>query len=394
MDSPERTPRYHALDGVRAFAMLLGVFLHASVPYLHVNFPWAVVDSSRSISLTLVIYGIHSFRMPAFFLIAGFFARLVFRRAGLGSFARHRTQRILLPLVAGWLVLHPVVRALWVWSGIRAMDNSSTSDLWIALSTVFSSKFITRGLGLMHLWFLYYLLVLYVAFLLVRWIFVRLDADRHRRRELDSYFERLVSSPWSAAALAVPTTWVLMMMHGWGVDIVTRGLLPRPVHILFYGSFFAFGWMLHRNPSLLAPLRARWPLHLAVATALLVPLIWLLYLVYELHHNAGPWFRISYFLMYGCMSWSFVLALLGIFQRFFDRPSRWWRYLADASYWIYLVHLPIVICISILLREVQIGWYVKLPIVIVASTPVLIGSYQLLVRSTWIGVVLNGRRLP
>jgi len=89
MTQPLRAPRYHALDGVRAFAMLLGVFLHASLPYIHVLFPWAVVDGSRSVSLTLVIYAIHSFRMPAFFLIAGFFARLVFHRAGPGPFLKY-----------------------------------------------------------------------------------------------------------------------------------------------------------------------------------------------------------------------------------------------------------------------------------------------------------------
>lgn len=394
MESHQRATRYHALDGVRAFAMLLGVFLHASVPYIRVGFPWAVVDSSRSVSLTLVIYVIHAFRMPAFFLIAGFFARLVFQRAGLGTFLRHRTQRILLPLVVGWIVLHPLMRALWVWSGVRAMPDASSRDLITALSTVFAPEFLLRGLGLIHLWFLYYLLLLYAAFLAARAVFVRCDSRRRIRRDLDGYFVRLAASVAAPFLLAVPTTWVLMMMKGWGVDFVTRSLVPNPAHILFYGLFFAFGWMLHRNPSAIGALRDRWPVYLGVAAVLLVPLGWQLYLIHTLHYAAGPWFRLTYFLLYGTLAWSLVLALLGAFQRFFDQPSAWWRYLADASYWIYLVHLPVVVCFSVLLREAPWPWFVKLPLVLLASVPILVGSYHLIVRGTWIGVVLNGRRLP
>ncbi len=394
MDSPRAAPRYHALDGVRAFAMLLGVVLHASVPYIHVKFPWAVIDASQSISLTLVIYAIHAFRMPAFFLIAGFFARLVFLRGDLAHFVRHRGQRILLPLLGGWLLIHPTMRTVWVWSGVRAMDNSGPEDLWNALATVFSPEFAFRGLGFMHLWFLYYLLVLYTVFLLARAVAVRLDHRHVRIRDADGYLDRLVRSRWAAVLLAVPTTWVLLLMRGWGVDFVDRSLVPRPAHVMLYGMFFTFGWMLHRTPDLLRALRDRWKHHTAVALVLLVPLVWQLYLVYTVHHQAGPWFRLAYFMLYGCMVWSFVLAMLGAFQRFFDQPSRWWRYLADASYWIYIVHLPLVIAIAVILREVPMPWYVKLPLVLLGATPVLLGSYHLLVRSTWIGVVLNGRRLP
>ena len=394
MESHQRATRFHALDGVRAFAMLLGVFLHASVPYIHVKFPWAVVDDSRSVSLTLLIYVIHAFRMPAFFLIAGFFARLVFQRAGLGSFVGHRTQRILLPLVVGWLVLHPLMRALWVWSGIRAMPGSSYHDLLAALSTVFAPEFITRGLGLMHLWFLYYLLLLYIAFLCARAAFVRLDRRRRIRRDFDRYFVRLAASVAAPFALSVPTTWVLMMMKGWGVDFVARSLIPNPAHILFYGAFFVFGWMLHRNPSSIGSLRDRWLVHLCVAVVLLVPLGWQLYLIHTVHYPAGPWFRLAYFLLYGTLTWSLILALIGAFQRFFNRPTGWWRYLADASYWTYLAHLPLVVCLSILLREAPWPWFVKLPVVLMAAVPILLGSYHLLVRGTWIGLMLNGRRLP
>lgn len=394
MQMPERSPRFHGLDGVRATAMILGVFLHASMPYIHVGFPWAVVDPSRSISLTLLIYAIHSFRMPAFFLIAGFFARLVFHRDGSSTFLRHRIKRILLPLVAGWLVLHPIVRALWVWSGVRAMPDASVADLHLALGIAFSPDFILRGLSLMHLWFLYYLLVLYIAFLAARWLFTLLDPSARLRSRIDAFFRSVVASPLAPIAFALPTTAILLLMRGWGVDFVERSLVPRIAHILLYGTFFTIGWLLHRNPPSVNALRRRWLLHSATAVASLVPLTAMLYVIYSTKTQTGPWFRVAYFGLYALLTWSGVLALLGIFQRFFDQPRWWWRYLADASYWLYLSHFPLVIALSVLLREWSVPWFVKLPAVLSISLPVLLASYHLMVRATWIGVFLNGRRLP
>lgn len=375
--------------------MLLGVFLHAALPYIYINFPWAVVDPSRSASLTLVVFLVHAFRMPAFFLIAGFFARLLFQRVGSRGFARHRVKRILLPLVAAWIVLFPTVRALWVWSAIRAVPGSDGRSFWDALTSAFSLQFITHGLGFIHLWFLYYLLVLYVAFFAARAAWIRwADRDGSRCERLDIQFASLVRSRWCSVVLALPTAWVLLMMRGWGVDFVDRSLVPQVPHVLFYGSFFAFGWMMHRQPALLAPLRDRWAMHLLLGLAAMIPQSWMLYFIYVVNVPALPLTRAVFFFLYATMAWLLVLGLVGLFLRFFDVPRRLWRYLADSSYWLYLAHMPLVVALPILLREVRIAWYFKLPIVLVIAIPLLLVSYHLLVRSTWVGVILNGRRLP
>ena len=33
-------------------------------------------------------------------------------------------------------------------------------------------------------------------------------------------------------------------------------------------------------------------------------------------------------------------GLIGLFLRYMGKPSPRWRYMADASYWIYIVHGP------------------------------------------------------
>jgi peptidoglycan/LPS O-acetylase OafA/YrhL len=80
--------------------------------------------------------------------------------------------------------------------------------------------------------------------------------------------------------------------------------------------------------------------------------------------------------------------------RFLSREDARVRYVADASYWIYLVHLPVVVALQVLVGHLPLHWTVKFPLVLVVAFAVLLGSYRYLVRATFIGGLLNGRRYP
>src|SRR5690348_3662795 len=91
--------RLHALDAVRAFALLLGIALHATQPFV-AGLPWMTPEAPSEV-MAGVFYTIHMFRMPLFFLIAGFFGRMMLERRGVTGFIKDRSRRILLPLVIG-----------------------------------------------------------------------------------------------------------------------------------------------------------------------------------------------------------------------------------------------------------------------------------------------------
>ena len=97
--------RLHGLDAVRGYALLLGVVFHGTLAYLPGASVWVVTDEARSPALSAVFFTSHMFRMTTFFLIAGFFARMMFHRRGAGGFIRDRLLRIGVPLVAGWPIL-------------------------------------------------------------------------------------------------------------------------------------------------------------------------------------------------------------------------------------------------------------------------------------------------
>ena len=64
--------RYYALDALRGIMMMLGILLHAAMFYLAAP-PWpAPMDPSTSLAFDALVHFIHSFRMPLFFVMAGF----------------------------------------------------------------------------------------------------------------------------------------------------------------------------------------------------------------------------------------------------------------------------------------------------------------------------------
>ncbi|MEZ5312487.1 MAG: acyltransferase family protein [Thermoanaerobaculia bacterium] len=108
----------------------------------------------------------------------------------------------------------------------------------------------------------------------------------------------------------------------------------------------------------------------------------------------GVALRLAYTAGYALAIWCWTFGLLGASVRFFSRHSPARRYLADASYWFYLVHLPIVFTLQVLLMKVPLHWSLKFPAILAVTFGLLLGSYHYLVRSTFVGEILNGRRYP
>ena len=69
------------------------------------------------------------------------------------------------------------------------------------------------------------------------------------------------------------------------------------------------------------------------------------------------------------------------------------RYLADSSYWLYIMHLPLVMALQVAVSDLPWPGAVKFALVLATTMGILLGSYQLFVRNSWLGAWLNGRRL-
>jgi glucan biosynthesis protein C len=184
---PSAGERLHALDGLRATAMFLGIVLHGFASFaVGLPIPWIVRDARAGISFDLAMAAIHGFRMPLFFFIAGFFAHLLWRRLGTRGFIAHRARRIALPFLLGMATIIPLSIAIYLWVGTPHPPPAKVS------------------IPTMHLWFLEMLLVLYAIAMLLAWASERVGFGNATAR-LDRGFDALFRTPAKTVVLAALT---------------------------------------------------------------------------------------------------------------------------------------------------------------------------------------------
>jgi surface polysaccharide O-acyltransferase-like enzyme len=374
--------RYHSLDAVRATMMLLGLVIHSATSYTATSLgaAWPYQDPRTSTVFDILAFFIHLFRMPVFFVVAGFFAALLYYRDGAARFAANRSQRVLLPLAIFWIPVYPLVEAGFIFANGRA---TGTID-W---TPVTSGSFLQPP-TLIHLWFLWDLAIFYAAAILLVPLAGRTSDSW--RQAVDRWFGRIATSVWGALALAVVTTLTLLPMEIAGLETSTAFLPPLRV-LIAYGVFFTFGWLLFRRRDIIEPFGAGWktPMAAGVLSSALYLIVTVGRLITDPHvfHLVGV-------ALAGLSMWLLIFGILGAFVSLLDRPHPVIRYLSDAAYWMYLVHLPITIWMPGLLAQTDLSAIVKSPIVLATTALVTILTYHLLVRSTAIGALLNGRRYP
>jgi hypothetical protein len=190
--------RLHALDALRAFALLLGIFFHGAAGYIE-NFPAQLWPMREPPSATLgaFFFVSHMFRMSLFYLLAGFFGRMLLERRGAGPFVRDRAKRILLPLVIGVPAVLITISLFIVVGSLLGGTNLA------ALQAAFGRPPSVPGqratFPWAHLWFLYYLLIFYGLALGTRTVLRVLDRGGRLRAALDALLRFVLSGPWGAA---------------------------------------------------------------------------------------------------------------------------------------------------------------------------------------------------
>jgi peptidoglycan/LPS O-acetylase OafA/YrhL len=386
--------RLHALDALRGGALLLGVVLHATLSFLPASAQfWFVRDTHPSLLLGLLSFTIHVFRMTTFFLMAGFFARLSFHRRGTWGFVRDRLQRIGLPLVIGWPIIFTPISLIVIWASY--LPNGGP------VHGVRNWPPVLPNFPLTHLWFLYVLLELYVAMLLLRGAIVRLDGSGTLRALLDRLFAGIMRNPLASLVLAIPIGIAFSLDQRWinvmGVRTPDQSLITNAQAWIGFGTAFGVGWLLHRQVDLLRLLERRWLPHLVLALGLI--LISFVLSGVMLSAPGAPKLPVSFAtlrlvsaILYAPAIWISTFAVVGLALRFMSGFSPAWRYLADASYWLYLIHMPIVMALQVALSQLDWPGQIKFAVIIVVAIPPMLASYHLLVRFTFIGAILNGRR--
>ena len=84
--------RIHALDAARGLALLIGIVYHSLESLIPFKVYNVAQDTQTSTLLDGIYYLCHIFRMPVFFLMAGYFAHLLYHHRRPQGFLINRTK--------------------------------------------------------------------------------------------------------------------------------------------------------------------------------------------------------------------------------------------------------------------------------------------------------------
>jgi glucans biosynthesis protein C len=376
--------RFHSLDNLRAIMMWLGIVLHVAVNHTvePSPLPWHDPKTSMVADLTLVF--IHAFRMPVFFILAGFFVAMLASRRGYGGMLKHRLRRIGLPFILFWPVIY-------IGMGVLAMNYvhlmvRGTLGIDESIMPVDPARPV---INTMHMWFIYYLAWFCVATAIIGGLAKTIPAAF--KDGISRAWFVLVSRWWGFLLLALPLA-VIGLPYKWGVVIASGSFVPQFAEFVHNGLFFMAGLYVYRHRDAVLELCASNGWRYAVAGMILFMAYLVIAEVFRADEATNMRVRFGLALLYNFISWMWSFALIGLFLRYLPNQNRFLQYVSESSYWVYLVHMLGTVGFGILLYGMPLGAVTKMGINILATTIAGIVSYHVLVRYTPISRLLNGHR--
>ncbi|MEY2712558.1 MAG: hypothetical protein RL005_780, partial [Planctomycetota bacterium] len=146
-----------------------------------------------------------------------------------------------------------------------------------------------------------------------------------------------------------------------------------------YGLYFMGGWMIRRESGMVARLVATGWWHLgggvvALLAALVTAIAW--FVTTGHGTTPAPGLLLAAQGTSAVASWLLILGLIGVAERVLARPRPSVRWLVDASFWIYLVHLPLCVVVPWLLSGLPLGAVGRFTVSFVIVSTLLALSYE------------------
>lgn len=377
-------------DTLRGLAAFLVVMLHAGVPYMVSPFPhlvWPARDANPSLTVDAVVWCTECFLMPLFFVMGGFFSQGLLSSRGERTFLVGRTKRLLLTQLAAGMVILPACLMIWSlgWMGDGVMlpyqllqlgfPDEVWNDLW----------------GNSHLWFLQYLYIYCLGLCGISWLRKRLRSANCNGPTRDPRIvcccDYILGSVWKPLLPALPCALILY----YDPRIVLgfyQTFLPVVSKLAYYWIYFFVGACIYRHRTKLH-LHARYGWGYLVLSGVLFSLT--LPLIREhLSANSTGQNRALLAGMLALFAWVTTFGLLAVFLNL-QLSSSVTRYLAEASFWVYLIHLPLVTLTQIAIVNLPIATVGKYAIVSGVSFALSLASFHVFVRHRWLGEFINGQ---
>ncbi|MBU2707635.1 acyltransferase family protein [Zooshikella marina] len=349
------------MDAMRSTLMLLGVVLHAAQIY-NPDHVWKVVSSERAVFFSELSQVIHLFRMPAFFIVSGFFCLMTVVKYGEPVFIKLRSKRIIIPLVSTVLLINSVQEYL---LGNFTLQRFFLGSGWVS-----------------HLWFLINLCWYFLFTVLLVWV----------ARQLP-FFKGMFAI---SASEILSRRWLILLLPMYDFFVIGLGKVI-PIYsislggitlfsFLIYLQYFLFGLFLYRNKNMQCIFASFQWLYLFLLVSACVSLA----IVPKLFSGLG--LEVVEVYLQGLITWLSCQFCFCFFSKLFNRQSRVFFYLSDASYSIYLFHHLIVIYLGLWVVQLELNMYFGFSLIVACAMLLSLCIHHFLIlRLPLLRLLFNGK---
>jgi glucan biosynthesis protein C len=365
--------REHHWDAMRALLMLLGIPYHVAMAY-RAGQVWIMHSGEGAPVFNHLAQAIHAFRMPAFFVIAGYFAALLLARRSPGEWLETRVTRLGIPLLTTLLTLNPPLNLL----------GELTNHNWTAALASWRENGATSGgYWVRHLWFLIVLLYFSAAAaLLCRWSprlgFATLPARIDQKLASNMFWVIVAAAVavglWEAIAIE------LFYSNGLATNLIQQIL--RVDQLIEFAPYFLIGGFIARAPALKSALYRFSP-----AVALLA----IAALGLDLAFRDMLWAPLGRVLdTFAAIA--VTQLLIATIKRIADRPNRLVQEMVKASFVIYLFHLPILAALVLAGQRVAMPLGLKVSLIMALTLALSYAIWCIVRRSPLLRLLYDGVR--
>lgn len=345
--------------------MLLGILLHACTFYVNPDLITELAPNeditpiSASLAVEVLYDWIHLWRMPAFFILAGFFSHLVLRRKGYGYFIKDRAIRIGLTLV--------------IFS--------------VGFGLVFGQNLAELG----HLWFLYYLVIFYVLFIPIS---AGVDGLARRGLHWNGYKGAcafVFANPWRLMLLIMPVVVLTYYCRWRGMSVIAPETIfdPQPKALIYYLFFFYIGAVFGGQTQVMEQLVTRRVITVYVSLAVTSFIAAMC-----LRHGfvrVAPTYHLQVISSFAaCVSLFTSFGFIGICGRYFNKRNKAVTYLVNLSYPTYVFHMTFVISIGLTLIDIGLDQHIAIVLNTLATFLICFAIYELIAKRPSVNWLFNG----
>lgn len=331
--------RRYDIDALRVIAIGLLLLYHTAIGFQAWGFMIGFITHKTPMpSLWPAMAMLNVWRIPLLFFVSGMGVYFAIQNRNRKQLLLERSKRILLPFVFGALIIVPIhMYILQRYYSLQTSYEPSPGHLWF-LGNIFL-----------------YVLMLFPVFYYLK---------QHENGRIGLAIKKLFSTPLGLLVVVL----VFMLETVW-VDPGIFELYAMTWHGFFLGLiafFFGFCFVFSGQAFLTMLVKWKWLL-LSIAVLLYV------------NRFLAPQMRVdSLFLVLESNCWIFTLFAFA--NQYLNRDSKALRYLTQAAYPVYIVHMIMIYLISSLVFPLNLDVTVKFVIVLIGTFGGSLILYEFLIR--------------